>query len=269
MLFTGMSFPRLSAFFVACAALTALYPTTARAHEFWLQPDRYHVTPGTQVGISVHVGQYFKGDSLPYVPDWVAGFDVTGPEGRRAAAAGIGDDPAGRISVEKPATYVVVYQSRPETTRFEPDEFDRYLAEAGLDEVAAARRRGDKGSPVWENYVRCAKTLVDAGGDGPVTKPQGLPLEIIPLSNPYRLSRGAPLTVSVLYGGRPVPGALLHVFSRTHRETPERIRTDANGRASVALHANEEWLLNVIHMVNAGGPGKWMSYWASLTFQLR
>jgi len=65
-----------------------------------------------------------------------------------------------------------------------------------------------------ERYSRCAKSIVQVGPSGPgsqaqVSKPVGLPLEILPEANPYAVPRSATLPVRVIYAGRPLAGALV------------------------------------------------------------
>jgi len=65
-----------------------------------------------------------------------------------------------------------------------------------------------------ERYSRCAKSIVQVGPPGAgsqdhVSKPVGLPLEIVPEANPYGVPRSAALPVRVIYAGRPLAGALV------------------------------------------------------------
>lgn len=241
--------------------------TLAYAHEFWLQPNVYRGTPGTEVNVSVYVGQNFRGDSLPYIPDWVERFEATSNTTAAKIMAGIGDDPAGRFVLSAPEQYVVSYSGRPESTDIEPLKFKQYLKDAGLEHLVSERQLSKKKS-IHEQYVRCAKTIIDAGKEGPVTEPVGLKLEIVPLQNPYRLRTGEKLTVKVLFDGKPLDSALLTAFPRTRSDTPIKVRTDQSGLASVPLHP-DEWLLHVVHLVPIDdGVTDWRSYWGSLTFKI-
>ena len=248
-------------FVLTCAA------TLAHGHEFWLQPDVYRANPGTEVNVSVYVGQNYRGDSLPYIPDWVERFEARSNSTAENVMAGIGDDPAGRFVLAAPGQYVVSYLGRPESTDIEPLKFRQYLKDAGLEHLVTQHQLSGKKS-IHEQYVRCAKTVIDAGGDGPVMEPAGLILEIGPLQNPYRVRAGEKLTVKVLFDGKPLVSALLIAFPRSRSNTPIRVRTDQSGLASLALHP-DEWLFHVIHLVPVDdGVTDWKSYWGSLTFKI-
>lgn len=80
-----------------------------------------------------------------------------------------------------------------------------------------------------------------------VSKPVGLPLEIVPEANPYALPRKSTLPVQVLYEGHPLPGALVKLTDLSQDASPfEMHLTDHGGRASFTLPSSGKWLLNVI-----------------------
>jgi uncharacterized GH25 family protein len=97
-----------------------------------------------------------------------------------------------------------------------------------------------------------AKSIVQvgqrgAGSQAQVTKPVGLPLEIVPEQNPYAEPRPATLPVRVIYKGRPLAGALLKLTNLEHDAAPlETHLTDHEGHASFILPKDGSWLLNVI-----------------------
>jgi uncharacterized GH25 family protein len=112
----------------------------------------------------------------------------------------------------------------------------------------------------------------------------GLPLELVPEQNPYRLRPGAALTVRVLRHGQPVPSAQVQVWQVS---TPDSKPTagpavthfatfsNAQGRVLLRLAGAGPYLLATVRMENAPpalalpGPTArpdWLSTWASLTF---
>ena len=111
------------------------------------------------------------------------------------------------------------------------------------------RRRDADGA---ENYSRRAKLIVQvgplgAGSQEQVTKPLGLPLEIVPERSPYAEPQPATLPVRVIYEGRPLAGALVKLTNLEHDAAPfEMHLTDPAGRASFTMPKDGTWLLNVI-----------------------
>lgn len=103
-----------------------------------------------------------------------------------------------------------------------------------------------------ENYGRQAKSIVQVGPPGTgslaqVTKPLGLPLEIVPEQSPYTEPRPAIFPVRVIFEGRPLAGALVKLTNLEHDAAPlEMHLTDQAGRASFTLPRDGTWLRNVI-----------------------
>jgi uncharacterized GH25 family protein len=117
-----------------------------------------------------------------------------------------------------------------------------------LEQRAQLHRMDADGS---ERYSRCAKSIVQVGppaaGPAEVSKPVGLPLEIVPEANPYALPQPPESPVRILYEGRPLTGALVKLTNLDDDATPfETHLTDRDGRASFAMPNSGAWLVNVI-----------------------
>ena len=248
-----------------------LFGPPAGAHDFWLEPDRFRVDGETPVAVTLRVGQQFKGESVPYVADWIDRFEIHDGEGVRAITAQIGDDPAGRVAPRVPGAAWIAYQSRDDFVVLDPDKFRDYLVMEGMEFILPLRdARGLAARPAREYYVRCVKSLLWwPGGQGvEVARPLGLTLEIVPQTNPYLQAVDGTLEVRVLHEGRPVPGLLVKAFTREAPDSEQRQRTDADGRATVTLDRTGTWIVKTVHMVAVEDDphGEWRSYWASLTF---
>lgn len=131
--------------------------------------------------------------------------------------------------------------------------FNDYLTVEGLTPALELRMRQHRmDREASENYSRCAKAIlqvgpVSAGDQANVTRPIGLPLEIVPEVSPYAAPRSAALPVRVLYEGRTLAGALVKLTHLEDDAAPlETHRTDRAGRAVFAMPSSGTWLLNVI-----------------------
>lgn len=94
-----------------------------------------------------------------------------------------------------------------------------------------------------------------------------MPLEIIPVRDPYGPDDTAHLPVLVLFNGKPVDGVGVTVLLKGDDRAPEVVRT-RNGRALVNPDAPGEWLIKAVHMVEyEPADADWISYRASLTIK--
>lgn len=247
-----------------------LFASSARAHDFWIEPAKFRPAAGERVSLRLYVGQHFKGEPVLYAPDQFKRYVTVGPQGEQPVRGTLGDDPAGSLSAKGAGLYVVGYHSEKFDLTFDSfAKFEQYLAMEGLERhLSLAQKRFKIRNSILENYTRCAKSLVNVGsGPAPADRALGLPLELIAETSPYAGAKT--LTVRLLYNGKPLEGALVIASNKGDAMNKQRIRTDKDGRATVELGKPGVWLLNAVHMIPPGLLTKadWESFWASLTFE--
>jgi len=254
----------------------ALLPVAATAHEYWLLPDRFAAPAGEPIGIAHRVGAGWPGETLPRAPERIVRFALVDAGGERAIEGRAGADPAGAIALRRPGPAIAVYRSRTSSVRLEAEAFESYLREEGLDHVLAYRsRHGESGQPGVEIFSRNAKALIVGDGPTPASgtavwrRPVGLDLELVPESDPRRPPSGGPLSVRLLFRGKPLAGAMVKALPKDGNERLLSARTDAQGRARLALNEPGVWLINAVHMIEApaASGARWESLWSSLTFE--
>ncbi len=254
---------------------------TAQAHDVWIEPGRPDPAQPELVDLRLRVGENMAGEALQLVPGLVNRFIVSGPTGNRAIRPQLGSDSAGQVRIDVPGLYVALYHSHPSFIELAADKFNPYLAEEGLDGILAQRAgRGQSQASARELYARCAKVLLLRG---PASAEQsdrrlGCPLELVAQRNPFALPAGADwplqLTLQLTYLGRPMPGALVVAQNSLAPMARQAQRSDADGRVSFQVGAGGQsrglWLIKAVHMVAAADAAQadWMSWWASLTFEL-
>lgn len=261
------------------AALSSL-SGTAQAHEFWLAPSRYATRSGVSVEVRVHVGDGFFGPVQGFPADRVVRFEARmGKTFPLESYTRKGSLVWARIVPSDEGGLLVSYQSGFVKTELPGPKFEAYLEEDGLDSALELRRESKATGPGVERYRRCAKTWVDGDDVTRVTKPVGLPLEIVPASRP---GQDSTLEVQVLFDGKPLPGVLVRAWradldevgapsdadTRPHVDESWRGRTDSDGRVEAHCREIGEWLIGAVHMVPSRDPSAadWESTWASLTF---
>jgi uncharacterized GH25 family protein len=252
---------------------------TGLAHEFWLMPARFRVKVGDKVNVKLLVGENFRGEDWGkkrertlQVTHWAgkAQTDLTA----RASATDANDL---QVEFALPGNHLVTMRSKNSFIELEGDKFDAYLKEDGLDNILALRtKNGQAGQKARELYQRCAKTLLQVGGrnDDTYQVVTGMPLEIVPLDNPYRLKVGDRLRVRVLFEGQPLANHSLRTWHKTGQPEGQtlsgNLRTDAKGEAAVVLLAKGFWMVSLVRMVPnpETSQSDYQSYWGSLTFEL-
>ncbi len=276
-----------------------LIAPVALAQQFWLQPTGFRVAAGAAVPVQLLVGDNFTGHAWPRPTRRVRRFVRYGPAGSADSTdlrpALLTDSLAPTLRCAAPGTHLLALTSQLAYLELPAAEFTAYLRAEGLG--YALRQRDEAGEaatkPGREAYQRSAKALVlatsgphlpSAGADTAFRRVLGLPLELVPEQNPYRLRPGAALTVRVLRYGQPVPGAQVQVWqlappAAKQTTTPSVVHfatlSNAQGRVLLRLVGAGPYLLAAVRMENAppaltlaGAPIRpdWLSTWASLTF---
>jgi hypothetical protein len=256
--------------------------TPALAHDFWIEPSTYRPAPGDVVKLHLRVGERFVGEVVRRTDANIERFVAAGP-GPDAAETPVlgpdGGDPAGLLRVESRAAggvIVVGYRGRHSSIVLEAEKFEAYLREEGLERVVAARAKaGASAAPGREIYSRCAKALLlaspdEGGGGAGFDRALGFTLEIVPEASPFEAKPGESLPVRLLFRGKPLEGALVAALCADAPDARVEARTDAEGRARLALAKPGAWLVKAVHMVPAEGrdDADWESFWGSLTFEL-
>jgi len=230
----------------------------ATAHDFWLQPMDYWTTPDANSSFTLQVGHGPFRQRSPIPARRITRFDVIGPGGAHVdlreslRLGGAAED--GDFHIKNPGTYFLVLQTDDSAQTHLPSiRFNDYLKAEGLTPALEQRTRLQRmDADGSERYSRCAKSLVqvgpsDAGSQDEVSKPVGMPLEIVPEASPYSMPRSARLPVRVIYEGRALAGALVKLTDLNNDASPfETHQTDPDGRTTFVMPGSGAWLLNVI-----------------------
>ena len=254
------------------AVLCLLPSVPALAHEFWIEPQSFRPAPGDKVPVRLYVGQHFKGESMPWIAENFERFQYADARGTENIRAVLGDDPAATLTVRAPGRLWLVVRSGYFNLSYDkPGEFDAFLVKEGIDHLVSPAQRGKV--PVKETYLRFAKSLLVAGKPATGSAPDrvfGLLLELVAESDPGAGAVPA-FNVRLLYRGAPLAGALVTAFNKAvPGKRLAEARTDAAGRARLALDRKGPWLVNAVHLIPAQkkSGAQWETLWASLTFEI-
>ncbi|MFL6600939.1 MAG: DUF4198 domain-containing protein [Steroidobacteraceae bacterium] len=247
------------AWVLSAAVLAGICGTPlCHAHDFWLQPDEFWLRPDTMTPMTVQVGHGPFRQRSPIQQSRIVRFAALAPDGTpidlRSNLHLGGNTADADLKFRAAGAYVLVLETDDRAQSHLPAiRFNDYLKVEGLTTALAQRERTHRmDADGSENYSRRAKSLVQVGLPGAgsqiqVTRPLGLPLEIVPEVSPYLQPRPANLPVRVIYEGRPLAGALLKLTNLAQDATPlETHLTDNAGRATFNMPGSGAWLLNVI-----------------------
>ncbi|WP_299194727.1 DUF4198 domain-containing protein [uncultured Erythrobacter sp.] len=258
------------------AALALVASTGTSAHNFWLQPENHTPDAGEDVLIEFKIG-----DAGAAANDWglywerIAAFRLHGPDGASDQQSAVRTTQAGvtgsaQLSVARPGSYVLAFESNPSRSDLEAERFNRYIENEGLTAIAAHRAATGSGDANGtELYARRAKTLLQVGDviTANVTRPIGQTLEIVPLQNPFALGEGDALDLQVFWRGSPLDGATLSIAPLDGTGGVETAMTSADGVVRVGAPGKTAMLYTVTWGVLAPNESRadYLTIFASLT----
>ena len=252
---------RLFSCLTFCIFLLAGTCLPALAHNLWLNPATHYPEVGATVDIGVGWGHKFPADRVDQeMKDGrLEEIRALAPDGREVALTKV-SAALYRMPVDKAGVYLV-------TARIKPGFFTM---------TPEGRKWGDK--KAIANCVKCtnfhieAKTILIAGGSAEhLEAASGLPLELIPRTDFSRLKNGGKAQVSVLFDGKPLPGAAVkatyagfeakdiapHQKAQKkqkaakkrghHKHFPVETTTDDQGRAELKLDRAGYWIVLLSH----------------------
>jgi uncharacterized GH25 family protein len=260
--------------FAALAVPGFLAAASAPGHDFWIEPSSFRPEVGSELAVSLRVGEHFRGEPVPRMDPRIVKFVLASGSGEIPIGGFPGTDPAGFVKVPSAGFLVIGYRSIRSPITLEPEKFEKYLADEGLDAVLQARAsRNERGKRGNEVYSRCAKSLVAGAGAGEAgfDRVVGLTLELVAESNPAKVRPEEKMRLRLLYEGRPLSAALVKLTPLEDPDVTLTARTGKDGRAAFPIPRKGVWLARTVHMVSAPSEtgADWESLWASLTFEIR
>ena len=256
--------------------LISLLRSGLNAHDLYILPDSFYVTPKTMLPVGYHNGDSFpKSEVAPRVErlkdtQLRSGSKTVAVDHLRVAGKRV----TGTVEVvAESGDLLLSVHTAPNFIELAPQKFLDYLKEEGLTNVISWRaEHGETRKVSRERYSKFAKAVVLSGTpDDNYRQSLGFVLEIIPESNPYSLHSGEELPVRVMFRGMPAAGLQLEAawFGNGQSKTTVIGRTGLDGRIRVPISAAGKWRLHSLLMERCADPAAadWESFWASLTFE--
>jgi uncharacterized GH25 family protein len=265
--------PSLSGFKSAMMVLALLVfsASNAQAHEFWMIPHDAQSQTDAKVLFELRIGSGLPGKQTVRIPGLIADFTASDSEGKYVVSGHDNSLVIGHIKPRVSGATLVSLRTNPAQITLSATEFEEYLREEGLEKVIRQRKEdGDSAQPGSELYSRCAKTivLVDGKSEG-FDKAAGMPLELLPLTEPLHYQPGESYRLRLVRDGKPLVGAQVKALLQGKKNWFLKAVTDANGEVAIALPESGVWLFSSEDMVPSQSPdAEWESLWASVTMEI-
>ncbi len=241
------------------------------AHETWLAPGRFASSIGEPIDFGLTSGLKFPVLDYAIKPERVAEaqFRLAGhrselkqlARGNSALRFGLTPAQAGLLTAW--------VRLKPKSLELSDVKVIEYFEEIDAPKEVRNIWARRKERVAWkETYTKCAKTILrvgDAKDDDSWKVPVGMPLEIVPLTDPTVWKVGEKVEVQLLENGKPLANIALGAIAEGGSKR-DFAGTDADGRAAFLLVKPGRLLLFGIHLQSAAEV--WQSTFTTLTSQV-
>jgi uncharacterized GH25 family protein len=243
------------------------------SHEFWMQPQKFQFNKVEVAKIDFMVGENFEGERWSLKRHRIERLEQHTLKGviKIATPTDTTKRPALDVTLATEGTHLLVMQSNNAYLALNAEEFNAYLKEDGIEDILELRTKTNTlTKDSREHYQRNTKLLLQCGAlaDDTYKINAGLPVEIIPVSNPYSAKVGDELQFKVLFENKPLGFSLVKVWHKAEGKTfLQNIYTDKDGFVTTRISGKGSWMLSCVKMVASKKPeADWQSYWGSLVF---
>lgn len=246
---------------------------TAGAHETWLTPSTFRPRPGERLTFSLTSGLHFPALDYAIRPERIATARCRVEEKEMALRVVERGEKALRLeqSFTGAGEMMAWVTLRPKRLELSEEKVAEYFDEIAAPAELRAAWRKRKGRTKWrEIYTKCAKTFVVSGAgrsDRVWPKPVGMPVEVVPLSDPGQWRAGGTLRVRLLEAGRPLAqqavGMILGKAARVF------VTTDEKGEAEFRAGEPGPVLLLAVHLRWREKTQDWSSLFTTFCGEVR
>ncbi|MBC7927127.1 MAG: DUF4198 domain-containing protein [Bryobacteraceae bacterium] len=251
-----------------------LLTTCLFAHDLYLMPAKFQVTPGEKIVVSVHNGDSFPDSDGTTDPRRL--LDARLSDGTPIDTfQALGKATHGLTEIRKKGSIWASVHTIPKFIELEPAKFETYLKDEGLTNALDYRKQnGEADKPGRELYSKYAKALITSGApDTAFSQVLGLTIEFVPQVNPASVKSGESIPIQVLFRGKPAADVQVIKSWSTQGKKSDPVvagRTDKDGRISVPVETAGKWRFHTLVMerYEKQTEAQWESFWASMTFEV-
>lgn len=254
------------------AALSVSWAGSAAAHDTWLAPDRYHLRASGGVTLSLSSGMEFPKLDHAIKPERVVEAKSRNSSAQ-ADALGAGIEAAHALTFPaRPARGVTTFWAvlHPRPSELKAEQVREYVEHLGIADpestIARWQKKGSTG--VAYRYMKYAKTFVRVGNSNSGNAwrlPAGMRLELVPETDPTRMTAGSTLRLLLLDHGKP---RARYPVSVIHGGVTKPYVTDGNGRVTVDVAARGPYLVRATTLEpSSAAATEWDVHFTTLTFE--
>jgi uncharacterized GH25 family protein len=244
------------------------------AHEFWIEPEKFHITNQEVFKANLFVGENFQGSNISFSKKYLKkAFYFSGVSKIKKAIKGrLGDIPAINIPELEDGINIIQIETGINYVNYKNLlKFELFSRKKGYPEAVFQHKENNYPTNFNESYIRYAKSLVTKNGFEGSDIDTNLEIEIIILDNPF-IEMENNKRILFEYKNNPLVNHQISIISIFNDQLKiEFFRTNINGKIEYNFKRNHKYLIDSIVLIEGSNKkkdqyAKWHSLWASSTF---
>lgn len=244
------------------------------AHEFWIEPEEFHIKNEVVFKANLFVGENFQGSLISFSKKYLKkAFYFSGVSKIKKRINGrLGDIPAINISKLEDGINIIQIETGMNFVNYKDLlKFELFSRKKGYPEAILKHKENNYPINFNESYIRYAKSLVTKNGFEGSDIDTDLEIEIIILDNPF-VNIENNKRIFIEYQNKPLIDHQVSVTSIIKGKLKIKFfRTNKEGIINYKFKKNHKYLIDSIVLVEGSNKkrdqyAKWHSLWASSTF---
>ena len=244
------------------------------AHEFWIEPEEFHIKNNEVFKANLFVGENFQGSLISFSNKYLKkAFYYSGINKIKKRINGrLGDIPAINIRELENGINIIQIETEMNYVNYKNLlKFELFTRKKGYPEAILQHKENNYPVNFNESYIRYAKSLVTKNGFEGSDIDTDLEIEIIVLDNPF-VNTDENKSILIEYQNNPLINHQVSVTSIIKDQLKiEFFRTNEKGIINYKFKKNHKYLIDSIVLIKGSNKkkdqyAKWHSLWASSTF---
>jgi len=251
------------------------------AQELWLEPQKFSYQAGEKNFIRFRSGENFVGQNWTGSRENIALLRAfsTNYQYDLLPFMGMAKGDSARLDTMNFAgNFTIAYQSQFSQQQMDAASFNAMLNNNGLANVLLWRQENNKDTAMGKfSFQQSAKALVrikstmkksDYMKSSFIAYSVSLPLEIVPLDNPYNIKEATTMQFNIFLWNRPARDGLVKVWHTVNGHTEVKTLQVIKGLVDIPLEPTGSWMISIVKMdpIKNNPTADWQGYSSSLSF---
>ncbi len=248
-------------------------PNFSLCHEFWIDPQNYHLSNNEKTVANIFIGENFEGSPIPFTKEYFKIAYLHSEDDKLKIKGRLGDIPALNIKKTLKGLNVIQVESITKYVEYEKLlKFEIFTREKGYPNLAQKHRENNYPDNFFESYKRYAKSLISVENFEGKDIDTNMDFELIFLDNPLK-DLNESKRILLEYNNKILADQKVSIMSLNNGYfRKEYVRTNKEGYFDYLFKENTKYLIESVVIVEGSNKkkdnyAKWHSLWTSYTFK--